>query len=152
ESVEAMALPPAASISFTTSCAGPWSPPEPSSAAPTSATTTLAPSLAISIAMARPMPRPPPVTIATLPETTPVMLSAPCHARAAGFPMLAGLKQGASRRVYRRLRRPSPAIVQSETRLTPYLAGEVDDHAELRPLLLLGKKVALLGRGKAALR
>src|SRR6266571_1119168 len=41
-----------------------------------STTTTLAPSLAISIAMARPMPRPPPVTIATLPETNPVMLSA----------------------------------------------------------------------------
>ena len=48
-SVEAMAWPPAFLISSTTCCAGPASPPEPSSAAPTSLTRTLAPSSAISM-------------------------------------------------------------------------------------------------------
>src|SRR5688572_8728954 len=34
----------------------------------------------------------------------------------------------------------------------PHLSGELDDHAQLRPLLVLGQNVALLGRGEAALR
>ena len=34
----------------------------------------------------------------------------------------------------------------------PHLVGDLHDHAELRPLLLLGQHVALLARGKAALR
>src|SRR4051812_40835489 len=36
--------------------------------------------------------------------------------------------------------------------LLPHLVGELLDHAKLRPLLLLGKDVALLGGGEAALR
>src|SRR5262249_41237697 len=35
---------------------------------------------------------------------------------------------------------------------TPDLPGDLDDHAELRPLLLLGQDIAFLGRGEAALR
>ena len=57
-SVEAIAAPPAASISATTYCAGPASLPSPSRLAPTSLTTTRAPSAASSMAMSRPMPRP----------------------------------------------------------------------------------------------
>src|SRR6516164_1454420 len=34
----------------------------------------------------------------------------------------------------------------------PDLVGEFDDHAQFRPLLLLGQDVAFLGRGEAALR
>src|SRR5882724_3757762 len=82
-----------------------------------STTTTLAPSFAISIAMARPMPRPPPVTIATLPETNPVMRSAPRFG-AASFP---------------------DAVRQ------------IDDHAQLGPLLVLAQHIALLGGGETAL-
>ena len=77
DSVEAMAWPPFFLISSTTCCAGPVSPPEPSSAAPTSLTRTLAPSSAISMAMARPMPRPAPVTMATLSLTMPALFSYP---------------------------------------------------------------------------
>ena len=64
----ATALPPASAISATTSCAGPESCPEPSTAAPRSLTTTEAPSLASSLATDLPMPRPAPVTIATRPS------------------------------------------------------------------------------------
>src|SRR5712691_2857727 len=35
---------------------------------------------------------------------------------------------------------------------SPYPGGDVDDHRELRPFLVLGQHVALLGRGEAALR
>src|SRR5215470_1992647 len=34
---------------------------------------------------------------------------------------------------------------------SPHLVGDLDDHAKLRPLLLLGEDIAFLGRGKAAL-
>src|SRR5262245_39675479 len=112
ESVEAMASPPWRLISSTTSCAGPASAPAPSRVAPMSHTTTRAPSRAISSAMPRPMPRPAPVTMATLPETMPVMLSLP----------------------------------------SPHLVGNLYDHPQLRPLLVLGERVAFLARGKAALR
>src|SRR5262245_56291315 len=37
-------------------------------------------------------------------------------------------------------------------RLAPDLAGQVNDHPQLRPLFLLGEHVALLGRSEAALR
>src|SRR4029079_11729110 len=79
ESVEAMAWPPFFLISSTTCWAGPASPPEPSSAAPTSLTSTLAPSWAISMAMARPMPRPAPVTMATLSLTMSGIFLHPLH-------------------------------------------------------------------------
>src|SRR5439155_15298186 len=36
--------------------------------------------------------------------------------------------------------------------LAPYLAGDLADHPQLRPLLLLGEDVALFGGGEAALR
>ena len=36
--------------------------------------------------------------------------------------------------------------------LLPHLVRQFHDHAQLRPLLLLGEHVALLGRGEAALR
>src|SRR3989442_11891150 len=35
---------------------------------------------------------------------------------------------------------------------SPYRGGDVHDHGELRPLLVLGQHVALLGGGEAALR
>src|SRR6202158_3568798 len=35
---------------------------------------------------------------------------------------------------------------------SPHFLAELDDHAELRPLLVLGQNIALLGRRKAALR
>src|SRR5437899_2589032 len=35
---------------------------------------------------------------------------------------------------------------------TPNFLGELHDHPEFRPLLVFGQYVALLGRGKAALR
>src|SRR3974390_974137 len=35
---------------------------------------------------------------------------------------------------------------------SPNLLGDLDDHAQLRPLLLLRERVAVLGRGEAALR
>src|SRR5262249_8800806 len=34
----------------------------------------------------------------------------------------------------------------------PHVVGDRDDHAQLRPLLVLGQDVALLGRSEAALR
>src|SRR5215472_17512525 len=34
----------------------------------------------------------------------------------------------------------------------PHFLGNLHDHAQLRPLLLLGQDVAFLGRGEAALR
>src|ERR1700722_2264733 len=34
----------------------------------------------------------------------------------------------------------------------PHLSGDLDDHAQLRPLLLLGEHVALFGGSEAALR
>src|SRR4051794_19361303 len=36
--------------------------------------------------------------------------------------------------------------------LAPDLFGDLDDHPQLRPLLLLGQDIAFLGRGEAALR
>ena len=65
------AWPPIASISATTSLAGPGSAPLPSGWAPRSFTTTAAPSLASISACSRPMPRPAPVTIATRPSQIP---------------------------------------------------------------------------------
>src|SRR6478609_8406971 len=37
------------------------------------------------------------------------------------------------------------------SRLAPHFFGDLDHPAELRPLLVLGQRIALLGRGKAAL-
>src|SRR3990172_6251879 len=54
---------------LTTSSAGPWSRPLPSTEPPKSAPTTFAPSWAMSRAMPRPMPRPAPVTIAVFPSS-----------------------------------------------------------------------------------
>ena len=68
-----MASPPFASISATTSFAGPRSAPEPSVPPPRSFTTTLAPSDASISACSRPMPRPAPVTIATRPAHSPAI-------------------------------------------------------------------------------
>jgi hypothetical protein len=34
----------------------------------------------------------------------------------------------------------------------PHFVGDLDDHPELRPLLVLGKRIALLAGGEAALR
>ena len=65
----AIAFPPASPISATTSCAGPESCPEPSTAAPRSLTTTEAPWTASSRATDLPIPRPAPVTIATRPSS-----------------------------------------------------------------------------------
>ncbi len=75
-SVLAMASPPMASISSTTSWAGPWSVPSPSIEPPRSLTTTLAPWWASSSACSRPMPRPAPVTMATRPSQS---LAHPWH-------------------------------------------------------------------------
>src|SRR2546429_4674997 len=36
--------------------------------------------------------------------------------------------------------------------LSPHLLGDLDDHAQLLPLLLLGEHVAVLGGGETALR
>src|SRR5829696_2864032 len=51
---------------------------------------------------------------------------------------------------------PSPArsgsLLGAGAGAPPHLFGDLDDHAQLGPLLVLGKRVALLGGGKAALR
>ena len=73
----AIAFPPASPISATTSCAGPESCPEPSTAAPRSLTTTEAPSVASSLATDLPIPRPAPVTIATRPSSRAMPLTRP---------------------------------------------------------------------------
>src|SRR6185312_8098494 len=139
ESVDAIASPPPALISLTTSCAGPASAPAPSRLAPMSQTTTRAPSCASNSAIPRPMPRAAPVTIATLPATIPVMcLSLRCVQR--------GEWRGANREWQ--------ADADGSTRysrLAPHFFGDLDHPAELRPLLVLGQRIALLGRGKAAL-
>src|SRR5690242_5987015 len=38
-----------------------------------------------------------------------------------------------------------------KARSPPHLVGDLDDHPQLRPLLLLGENVALFGGGEAAL-
>src|SRR6476619_4144174 len=68
-SPSAIAAPPSASISRTTSCAGPVSAPSPASDAPRSFTTILAPACASARACSRPIPRPAPVTTATFPSS-----------------------------------------------------------------------------------
>src|ERR1043166_10282848 len=42
--------------------------------------------------------------------------------------------------------------VAGESMLAPYLVGDFDDHPQLRPLFVFREDIALLGRGKAALR
>src|SRR3984893_1905448 len=122
DSVEAIASPPPRLISSTTSCAGEASVPAPSRLAPMSQTTMAAPSPAIVSAMPRPMPRPAPVTIATLPATIPVMtLSLRCGRR-----------------------RVSSSVYP------PDLVRDLDEAAQLCPLLVLAQQIALLGRGEAA--
>ena len=57
-------------------------------------------------------------------------------------------------------RRPqqAPDVIGAERRsgalhgCPPYLAGDLDDHAQLRPLLILGQRVAFFRAGEAALR
>src|SRR3984957_2983273 len=74
EPVCATAFPPAASISATTSAAGPApSPAVPSRLTPGSLTTTEAPWADSARQWPRPMPRPPPVTRTTRPDSAPVM-------------------------------------------------------------------------------
>src|SRR5262249_19395770 len=68
----ATASPPAATISSTTSRAGPASSPVPSRATPRSLTTTRAPSRANASACSRPMPRAAPVTMTIRPSQMPV--------------------------------------------------------------------------------
>src|SRR3954465_13209014 len=166
ESVEAIAAPPFLVISLTTPWAGPASLPQPSSATPMSLTTTLAPSSASISAMARPMPRPAPVTMATLSWTIPAMCSVRFWCLTAPFceQMACRVKPG--------LVRPGPRLLALENNMAgrrpaarphplgapadhpqarPPLAGDLDDQPQLGPLLVLGERVALLGRGKAAL-
>src|SRR5437660_874957 len=102
--------------------------------------------------MARPMPRPAPVTIATLPSTCPAMVSCPF------FVLI--LRRPRSGRLEGWLQTSAPwpsfetrgfaALLRM--RSTPHLVRQRDDHPELGPLLVLAQQVALLGRGKAALR
>ena len=68
----AIASPPIARISSTTSPAGPVLDPLPSTSAPRSLTTTFAPWCANSSAWPRPMPRPAPVTMTTRPSQIPI--------------------------------------------------------------------------------
>src|SRR5262249_28169086 len=70
----AIASPPAARISSTARAAGEGSLPVPSVEAPRSFTTTLAPWVASMRACSRPMPRPAPVTIATRPSHSLLMV------------------------------------------------------------------------------
>src|SRR5712692_6005678 len=42
--------------------------------------------------------------------------------------------------------------IQDQSGFAPCFVGELHNHRKLRPLLILGKDIALLGRGKAALR
>src|SRR4029450_12218714 len=146
ESVEAIAWPPAFSIVRTTSCAGPASEPSPCRLAPISHTTTRAPSSASSMAMPRPIPRPPPVTIAVLPLTMSGMRNptlqlnpfVPAKSGTHSYPMpldsrFAGID----------------GVVCT---LAPNFLSQLDNHPQLRPLLFFLQDVALLGRGKAALR
>src|SRR4029078_9932249 len=44
------------------------------------------------------------------------------------------------------------SVFPAKRSLFPHLVSELLDHAKLRPLLLLGEDVALLGGGEAALR
>src|SRR4029450_5419990 len=44
------------------------------------------------------------------------------------------------------------SLLTTHSASAPHLFGELHDHAQLRPLLLLGQEIALLGRGEAALR
>ncbi len=128
ESVEAIAWPPAFLISSTTCCAGPASLPAPSRLAPMSQTTTRAPSSAITSAMPRPIPRAAPVTMATFPATM--------------FGIALTLTS---------IIRPDRSAAGRMT-LAPDFARDLADHAQLRPLLVLGEHIAFLGRGEAALR
>src|SRR6516162_8517999 len=130
EAVEAIASPPAFLISLTTVCAGPASVPAPSRLAPMSHTTTRAPSCANNSAMPRPIPRPAPVTIATLPATIFGIAKQPLF-QLSPLPLPRTRREGNS---------------------TPNLARDIADHAQLRPLLVLGENIAFLGRGEAALR
>src|SRR6516162_11321045 len=95
-----------------------------------SQTTTRAPSCANNSAMPRPIPRPAPVTIATLPATIFGIAKQPPFS-------IVTLTSPRTRR---------------EGNSTPNLARDLADHAQLRPLLVLGENIAFLGRGEAALR
>src|SRR4051812_22231724 len=44
-----------------------------------------------------------------------------------------------------------PALVESSS-VAPYFAGDLDRQPKLRPLLILGQDIALLGRRETALR
>src|SRR5262245_14287983 len=44
------------------------------------------------------------------------------------------------------------ALVRCMTLLAPYFIGELDDLAQLRPLLVLSEHIAFFGRGEATLR
>src|SRR5579871_1069990 len=58
-------------------------------------------------------------------------------------------KGGVSRNQPQRAGRLCPSYVSAST---PHFCSDLLRHAQLRPLLALGKNVALFGRGKAALR
>src|SRR6516225_1943043 len=45
-----------------------------------------------------------------------------------------------------------PLPARGERGLPPHLPRNLHDHAQLRPLFVLGENIALLGRGEAALR
>src|SRR6476661_3474700 len=155
ESVEAIASPPAFLTASTVSCAGPLSLPAPCKLAPISQAITRAPSLASSSAMPRPIPRPAPVTMATFPFT---ISDIRCPAREAIVP-LAPAKAGTQSFCYSAgfplepaPAKAGPGMSGLSLAFAPHLAGDFDDHAQLRPLLVLGQRIALFGRGKAALR
>src|SRR5215472_19093232 len=50
------------------------------------------------------------------------------------------------------LARVMTAQCAARAMLPPHLVGDLDDHAQLRPLLLVRERVAVLGRREAALR
>src|SRR5262249_26418725 len=45
-----------------------------------------------------------------------------------------------------------PSVLKVAFSSSPNLVGELDNHAQFRPFLLLGQDIAFLGRGEAALR
>src|ERR1051326_5240783 len=59
-------------------------------------------------------------------------------------------RPGSAQNMGRRVRHDSWQHPDSAS--SPHFLGQLDDHRELRPLLVLGQDIALLGRGKAALR
>src|SRR3954451_9888234 len=151
ESVDAIASPPPALISLTTSWAGPASAPAPSRLAPMSQTTTRAPSCASNSAIPRPMPRAAPVTIATLPATIPEAIwvdprstnTARHRPAQAGDPVAADLPGARSPIRHGGILDAPPTRGMTREdfgpQSAPDLFGDLDHPAQFRPLLVLGQ-------------